>query len=609
MKKWVIVFLIYADFRKNVTDARIDPLPMTEQMKAELNSLFKDILTVPLDARRARMYVIINSIDYMENEDSETEAKTLFYEVGNPNNLDHNEIIYCEVISNRPGDANTPNPGSPIQNPDFLKRLISKISIYENEEVFFCTHDHGSAFGIFRETDPGTVTGEMRRPIQYNLKRYPYLATFWNRALEEDLNFNKIMNGGDKPVLPKILQIGHALFRVKPISNKIGALENLILATQTSLPVRSHGLSLEAHNPLLVFVEDTNAFEIWDSAFHEENLHLTKDIVAILEFTKIREILSNDELADVFNNWLYGKKVAVLLMMNCWMMNLHTMYSFQETVNCLVAPQGNIGTPGYNYKEILKYMFSHKSIFETPEALAIKCVTSSENKRMRRRSIRLRHDHEDVIDKHKIFAVDLQRKKGDKLILIDHLERFEEFINRLLTMERDEDAFLEILNHKDQIQKALQLCTDMRLVCFDFTKEGNIDDNACFMIDIINWLSTICDISIDAFNFPINNRVLSPAVKLKDEIKGAFEDNQLVLVKSKGKRIYSSKTANVGFAPTGYSLFFPNAKSTQQNLIDNVKKDSLLNDYLINWKEFLKAAYPPEVWKPFFNNDNISKIE
>jgi len=55
-KKWVIVFLIYADFR---TD---NAFSMEESMKIEINSLLEDILTTPMDHETARLFVILNSI-------------------------------------------------------------------------------------------------------------------------------------------------------------------------------------------------------------------------------------------------------------------------------------------------------------------------------------------------------------------------------------------------------------------------------------------------------------------------------------------------------------------------------------------------------------------
>lgn len=122
--KWVIVFLIYADFRKDVENNPKNAFAMTEQMKAELNSMFKDILTVPIDSKRARMYVLMNGIDYKEGDEAATEAKTLFYEIGNPGNLDYNQITSWDVISDPEGTADEPNPNNPFQKTKYLKRNL-----------------------------------------------------------------------------------------------------------------------------------------------------------------------------------------------------------------------------------------------------------------------------------------------------------------------------------------------------------------------------------------------------------------------------------------------------------------------------------------------------
>jgi hypothetical protein len=127
--KWVIVFLIYADFRHNV-EFENDAFAMTEQMKATLDIMFKDILTVPLDPNRARMYVIMNSIDYKETVDSKTEAKTLFYEIGNPGYLKYNQITTCRVLRTDPGHdqhAGSGQSGSKVRysKKDIVPQYIS----------------------------------------------------------------------------------------------------------------------------------------------------------------------------------------------------------------------------------------------------------------------------------------------------------------------------------------------------------------------------------------------------------------------------------------------------------------------------------------------------
>jgi hypothetical protein len=91
--------------------------------------------------------------------------------------------------------------------------LYHNILVKKDEEVLFITWDHGSAFGIFREVDPDEAA--IREPIHHGLDRYPYLAEFWNRALQEDPELKKLVDRNNRNNRPGIIQIGHTLFRLK----------------------------------------------------------------------------------------------------------------------------------------------------------------------------------------------------------------------------------------------------------------------------------------------------------------------------------------------------------------------------------------------------------
>lgn len=184
---------------------------MTEQMKATLNSLCKDILTVPLDASRARMYVLMNGIDYKEGEDLPTQSRTVLYTINNPDGLNYNQIEDCEVLDDGTGTADQPNPKNPVQKPDILKRILKgKISVdTKQEQVFFITWDHGSAFGIFREAEE--VKAERRTPIYQDLGRYPYLAAFWNSVGKKYPQFVMFLNQLNKS--PFVVQVHHSFYK------------------------------------------------------------------------------------------------------------------------------------------------------------------------------------------------------------------------------------------------------------------------------------------------------------------------------------------------------------------------------------------------------------
>jgi hypothetical protein len=584
--RWVIVFLIYADFRKKAQNSSDNILSMTREMKATLNQMFKDMITVPIDHRKARIHVIFNSIDFKKGKN--TRAKTLLYKIGNPYDLDFNEIIDCDVISSRDGSLQNPNPGTPLQNPKLLTAILRKISLESDEEVFFVTWDHGSGFGIFREEE--LRIAEIPKPIYDDIERYPYLAMFWNAALKKDSTLKQLMNKVEKQVLPDTVQIGHNLYRVEYTGNNLG-FDISRLKMQKHLNIVLSDALTPRQNFLIVFNDNTSQFEVSDYNL-ENNWMASKIEIAKLTSTGVREILSNDELANSFNSWL-GKrnKIGVLLMMNCWMMNMHSMYSFANTVHYLVAPQSDIGVPGYNYKAILHYIFkdTHKV---SAKNLAVKCVKTIETKRMRRRSMALRTDRIDIIDTWKVFALDLQVRDidGKRLLLnqVSALRRLIKLINS--TFDPDSD------------QEARWMYKYIRSVSYDFSA-GDI-----MMIDILNWCLSLMFadgfFSVEGKSKLDPNGVKDELIRFRKQILRNKPLPSLLLAKTAGQLVYLLDddpflpTTVISIEPKGYSFFFPlfeiQSNILHSGLLQNVRKDKLLTS-LPGWKKFLKFHIDSEI--------------
>jgi GTPase SAR1 family protein len=77
----------------------------------------------------------------------------------------------------------------------------------------------------------------------------------------------------------------------------------------------------------------------------------------------VNEILTNEELAQAIALG-FSNKVDVLVMMNCCMMNVNTIYALykRSAVNYMIAPQSEINFPSYNYRHILREMYTHPEI-------------------------------------------------------------------------------------------------------------------------------------------------------------------------------------------------------------------------------------------------------
>src|SRR5262249_8194244 len=127
-----------------------------------------------------------------------------------------------------------------------------------------------------------------------------------------------------------------------------------------------------------------------------------------------------------------------MLMMNCYMMNMHTMYSMSKNVQCLVAPQGAISNPGYNYKSILEYI-SKESGQVTPALLARHCVESACDRSAEKRAIRMGLSPDETIGTWSLFAIDLHARKDN-----DSETWFDKQVNTLATLM---EAVIDKYNH------------------------------------------------------------------------------------------------------------------------------------------------------------------
>lgn len=581
--KWVIVFLIYADFRKGAGDSPIDYFSMTAQMKATLNQMFKDILTVPLPSKGVRMHVLMNSLDYKTAGEPGTQSKTLLYTLNNLQGTGCNQIR-CKVIDSKDVTTGEDNGAHPVQNPELLKIILKEnIQVHEDEEVFLVTWDHGSAFGIFRET--ATDEAAVHEPVYANLEPYPHLAAFWHTAMEEDAALKQVVEDQiiQQPV--PLLQIGHAVYRVKEAEMMTSLVTGPDIKQQQTIPLLDAQEDDEDDRPLFLYQDADGKYEILKG--EPEGLGFAPEKTVELQAEDVREILHNRELAETIDYWLSGKPVSVLVMMNCWMMNLHTMYALQGKVGCLVAPQGDIGTPGYNYKNILRYLFKPEN--PSPQELAVRCVTSAENKRMRKLSKKLRSDGKDKVDCWKIFAVDLQSTEEGETVLNKRLGELETIIDLLLTEERLPD-------------ETVCFYRAMRQVAYDFSMEDIKDTNLVCMVDIVNWLRIFFD--LDTMlplhqTLPVEKAALKAIKKFLTAITSA-KSQPFVLSKTNGGKVYENAGPAIGYPPTGYGLFFPQHKVTNVGLIANVKEDLLLQKVSFPWKQFIKAVYPKEVWKEIF---------
>ncbi|MFT3908260.1 MAG: hypothetical protein QM737_02445 [Ferruginibacter sp.] len=593
-KKRVIVFMIYADFRIGPGDDleelfAIDRFSMNGEMKIELDLLLKEVMSTAVNPQNARLFVIFNGIRYnLDKAEPRVESKTILTEIVNTNNSSLNQFGCFEIINHvfSPwGDFGSDN----LQVTNKLTPILEKIPVANDEEVVLVTWDHGCALGIFRAETIDVLNIQPAKLVRNELDNFPFLKEFWE-------NQNEVKcDPGDLSVTPEkiLVPVIHSLNKtyVLPDNDDKEYFKEMLFNGEKNCYLKIQ--KNEDKTPTLIFNLPKYQSERKPSlpAFSEEMIARTIELVEI-----VPEILSNDEMASSVNRWLKkksqeDKKIGILLMMNCWMMNLHTMYSFRETVECLVAPAGDIAIPGYNYRDILRYIYKPKTYFRSNQQVAKKMVRTTENKFALKRAENiysmLRKSHKKV-DEWKIIAVDLTVKDLDDNSLfqnqIDSLKLLIEKMN-----------FYVSHNSASEIKWMFKY---VRSLCYDFSSQQ------CYMIDILNWALSVkhADEVFAGGAAKLFPDIKVAVANLRNLILRRKKEPTLILQMSKGENVYPVNknplfpVGMIVLPPTGYNLFFPVKDfSNELKLKSNIENDLFLKNFLNNWVVFLQTSIDKKI--------------
>lgn len=90
------------------------------------------------------------------------------------------------------------------------------------------------------------------------------------------------------------------------------------------------------------------------------------------------DMLTMDELKDAIEIGFAGRKIDVLVMLNCWMQFFDTGLTLSQHVDYLIAPETGMDFSGYNYRAIFKLLSSQPDV--SPQGLASFIVTSFKEK-------------------------------------------------------------------------------------------------------------------------------------------------------------------------------------------------------------------------------------
>ena len=560
------MFLIYADFRTSTT------FSMNDSMKGELNTMFGDILNQRLDSDIASLYVILNSIVYIDPTipgPPRQQEMTLLFKLKPSDTGAGNDFEYCQSFECRTGDAGSLDVQQHIlQQVGKLHPVLNAISVSEgeaftDEEIFMITWDHGNGFGIFFQDTPQLPTATTS--IDHQLDQFEFLKAFWDRAMQESAVKQFIARKNDVGKKTIDIRAGFDLYTVDQ--------EDVAVAG----PIVMEQSALNAFD--LIRDKDSIPALIPKQRGHGDNTDNTLRIK--LKGPLPPEILMNGELARVIEQWLNDskdrkyKKLSVLLMLNCSMMNLHTLYSLRNVIKFLVAPQSLIDNPGYNYRDILNSIYNSPALPMTPERLSENIVCFSHNTFFKDSAATLNIAHPDTIDLRTIVNIRLDYPGHPSPI------------DRLIKMLKQIVTQLNILAgpKKDPDNSVRHLLKYVRQFCFNFT------DEKIPMIDLPNFLSALVTVSSG-----LNPEIIQGDLKtaIKDLQNNAQEELPGIKTRFIGQNAYYVEYKPpieilTGRPPTGYSIYFPVDVPNMQ-FTDIVKNDQLLKDFP-EWRSLIDTIY------------------
>lgn len=238
------------------------------------------------------------------------------------------------------------------------------------------------------------------------------------------------------------------------------------------------------------------------------------------------EILTNEAISLAFKNGFKQKRVDILLMHNCLMMNVHACRALMDCVDYLVAPQTMIEAPSYNYKAILKGFGQQEADAETISLLCVDTLTNERN-----------NEEQSKIDQWAVFAV--------------KLETYKEVVE---TIDQIAATLLQALASNNRLRILIKTARNR---CYQFDQDLNYHQ-----IDFIHWFDELINqISVDE---KIDQVLLNELFNFKNKLQKSV--TACLTAKYLGQNIYNKKlqAGIIKLPPSGLSIYFPKQKVNAQ---------------------------------------------
>lgn len=480
-QEWNIIFLIYAELADSATihehqdDYRVD-------VKADLAKLKSTILKISL-ADNFNVFTVENIVKIKNDAivSDSTFISLLVFDQARKKNK-QKQLLKPSTCQNF------------LQNGKDIKRVFKYVDrFYSAKKNLLITWDHGSAFGIFKKVLPGhptippITTPGVSSPLAPG---EPPIITPGGPSI--------IIPIGSPPTEPPIANSSPQL-----LQNTIPHFADNTFEFLSKRITNKGGIITFVRNNL--FNKPNSFFETFmNEEFKEDNVG---DFV----------LLSNDILAKAIRRGFRKKRVDVLMMFNCDMQNMHTCYSFRKSVKYLVAPEGAMTSPGYDYVKIARLISDNKDIGTNGKKVAVEAVNTFKG---------------NYIKKHKA-------------------EAFDEIALFAVCLTRYEDEIIKLMRHfikvfKSRIPQDTQLVKKLAFVrenCYAFA--ANLD---YFLVDLINFMQDI-------------NQNFDDAQLKRLEEKMRVAAKSIVIGSAIGDSVYSDGPESLeqknNRTPTGISIYYP----------------------------------------------------
>lgn len=539
-QRWVIVFLIYADFLDPDTGEQIN-----HSFLKDLESLCGDLLRCTIDDSKFSVYAVISRVNYDRFDDSikkfvptsETFIFQVRYSAG-----DRNNIVFVEKakqgIHDEKGIANIFNSINKNETRD------QQVSL----RWFLNTWDHGSAFGMF--TNRNSVESMHDWEFARRSIKYPAIRRFMREVPE---------SRGQKP--KRVPRLANDVKKMYYFQGRAFTFKN-----------NEPRDTLETLAPILLFKESGNS-KLPLQAFIRFGANISAPVDH--EIVIHNEMLENSELSKGISMGI-NDRVDVLLMMNCWMMNLDTISLMANSTEYLVAPQSGIEKDVYNYPALLDYIFrkTRQSTGLSPGELAKFCIDSIRIYSPDRDNVR------DMVEECAVFAFHLSRVPEIK-------SQIETLINGFIELALDAHQRSEP-NDQERLIMFLKLAA---IYSFHFD-----DQQSLFQIDFLHWIKNL------RFS-TIPNGTLIEDGYLNDIITEIGSPGDICSLLGKlnvtephiGTKWASSGSGFVKeYDPSGLSIYLPSKP------LDRIQKERI--------EKYFKEASPGEKRSFYSGNENLKKL-